>query len=535
MAASPLRRNTDWPSAAQLRKSAVKQNRPPSSLFRPPVWRLAVIWAVLAALALGLLAAVERQRLVGEFATKSATLHRAASQRADQHDAHLTSLSAILVAGGPERQDLLLEVATTILRFYPPIGSVNAVPLDPSKPSIETRPPLSGADAARVRAMAQTSSGGLQITQMTDAPDHYLLVKRSPNTQAAQYGLNLSINAQALLASDDPFWQLPSAGYSLSMPDGAVLTGITGVGGAQITKPLGSASQPLVLRTSLVIRLADILPLGKTLLVLAAVSAAFVLGVLALAQRARTRAAESRAQLSAQETRLAHASRVNALGEMASGMAHELAQPLTAILSQSQAGRHLARRGDVARLETVLDDTVAQAQRASDILDRLRRWSRPHRAAPTACALNGAVRSVEQLLALEAKAVGAQVILELSDAPVFIDADPVELEQVIFNLLRNAIDASDGARVTVRTLIADQMAVLEITDSGPGVPPELRARIFEPFVTGKPDGTGLGLALCERLVEEMGGGIVLVPQAPETTFRLSVPLSVPLSQTPEGS
>ena len=80
--------------------------------------RLVVVWAVLVALALAVLAGFERQRLVGEFTTKSATLHCLAPQRADQHDAHLTSLSAIFVAGGTARQDLLLNVAATIMRFY---------------------------------------------------------------------------------------------------------------------------------------------------------------------------------------------------------------------------------------------------------------------------------------------------------------------------------------------------------------------------------------------------------------------------------
>jgi signal transduction histidine kinase len=476
-------------------------------------------------LALGLLAGLERQRLVAEFTTKSATLHRAASQRADQHDAHLTSLSAILVAGGPARQDLLLEVAATIMRFYPRISSVNVIPLDPSQPTIETRPVLPDRDAALVRQMARQSSGTLQIAPLSSAPGHYLLIKRSPNTDAARYGLALGVDAQALIASDDPFWQIPSVSYSLSMPDGAMLTGATAANGAMFSKPLGSASQPFVLNTSLAIRLADLLPVGKALTTIATVSGLFVLALLGLGQRARTTAAESRARLSAQEVRLAHASRVNAMGEMASGMAHELAQPLTAILSQAQAGRHLARRGDVTKLSTVLDDTVLQAKRASDILDRLRRWSRPHRSAAKACALNDAVRGVEQLLALEAKAVGATVTLDLSEEPIFIDADPVELEQVIFNLMRNAIDASDAARVTVRTTTDQAGAVLEVMDTGPGVPMDLRARIFEPFVTGKPDGTGLGLALCQRLVEEMGGEITLVPEAAETTFRLFLPRS----------
>lgn len=491
----------------------------------PSLGRLLLVWGGIVLLALGLLAGVERQSLVAEFTTKSATLHRTASQRADQHDAHLTSLSAILVAGGPARQDLLLEVAVTIMRFYPRIGSVTAVPLDPLQITVETRPALSDRDAALVRQMAFQSDGALQIGRMSAVPAHYMLVKRSPNTNAARYGLALGIDAQALIASDDPFWQIPSVAYSVSMPDGTPLTGAVAANGAMFSKPLGSASQPLILRTSLAIRLADLLPLGKALSVTATVSGLFMLALLGLGQRARTTAAESRARLSAQEAQLAHASRVNAMGEMASGMAHELAQPLTAILSQAQAGRHLARRGEVDRLGAVLDDTVLQAKRASDILDRLRRWSRPHRADARACALNDAVRGVAQLLALEVRAVGAEVMLELSEEPVFIDADPVELEQVIFNLMRNAIDASDAARVTVRTTLENGDAVLEVMDTGPGVPVDLRARIFEPFVTGKPDGTGLGLALCQRLVEEMGGEIALVAEAPATTFRLTLPCS----------
>lgn len=496
-----------------------------SNQIRPSFGRLVTVWAVLLALALAVLAGSERQGLVGEFNTKSAILHRLASQRADQHDAHLTSLSAIFVAGGTTRQDLLLDVADTIMQFYPRITSVNVIPFDPPEAAIETLPSLSEEDTVLVRQMAQLSTGALQIGKMPSAPNHYLLVKRSPNTDAAQHGLALAIDAQALIATDDPYWQMPSVAYSLLTPDGATLTGAITEDGAAFSKPLGSASQPLILRTSLEIQLADLLPLGKALSVLAAVSGLFVIAVLGLAQRARTNDAENRARLSAQETRLAHASRVNALGEMASGMAHELAQPLTAILSQAQAGRHLARRGDLDRLADVLDDTVSQAQRASDILNRLRSWSRPNRTPLTACSLNDAVRSVVRLLASEVRAAGARVTLALSDAPAAIEADPVELEQVIFNLVRNALDASDAAQVTVRTSVAGDTAVLEVADKGPGVPADLQPRIFDPFVTGRTNGTGLGLALCQRLVEEMGGEIALVSEARETTFRLTLPLS----------
>lgn len=229
--------------------------------------------------------------------------------------------------------------------------------------------------------MARNSSDALQVAQMPSTPDHYMVVKRTPNTDAAQHGLALVVDARALVATDDPFWQKPSVSLRLLLPDGqAALVGQTSQEMVGFSKPLGSASQPFILQADLVIRLVDLVPPGKALIAIILVSALLTLTSLGLKQRARTKEAESRAKLSAQETRLAHASRVNAMGEMASGMAHELAQPLTAILSQAQAGRHLLRGGDVDRLNSVLDDTVAQAQRAADILGRLRRWSKPNRA-----------------------------------------------------------------------------------------------------------------------------------------------------------
>lgn len=490
------------------------------------IWRYLWFWALAVSLVLCGLALFERQSLVRELNDKSVTLHRLASQRADQHDAHLTSLSAIFVAGGVERQDLLLDVAATIMRFYPRIRSVNVIPFDPSEPVIQTLPGLAAEEASLIVEMARRSTGALQIQQMPTMPNHYLLVKRTPNSDAARHGLALAIDAGALVATDDPFWQKPSVALRLVTPDGQnALVGQLSLDEAWFSKPLGSVSQPLNFETSLAISLADVVPLGKALVATVLVTTLFFLSALGLKQRARAKDAESRAKLSAQETRLAHASRVNAMGEMASGMAHELAQPLTAILSQAQAGRHLARRGDVARLGAVLDDTVSQAQRAADILDRLRRWSKPNRTPSKSCPLHDVAQSVQRLLALVAKSKGATITLLLHDGPLFIDADPVELEQVVFNLVRNALDASDGARITIRTDVEGRTAILDVTDNGPGVSEEILTRIFEPFVTGKPDGTGLGLALCQRLIEEMNGDIALLSDAAETTFRLSLPIS----------
>lgn len=484
--------------------------------------RTGIAWTVALGLALGAAALFERRSFVSELAIQSAILHRLASQRADQHDAHLTSLVAIFVAGGVQRTDLFLDVAATITRFYPRIASVHVVPFDPEETGISTVP-IHARDADLARRLAQQSSGELQIQQMPAQPDHYMLVKRAPNTDAAEHSLALVISATALIATDDPFWQRASATRRLLTAQGDVLTGGVLAADVILAKPLSSQSQPLVLETALRISLADLLPAKMVALITALVTALFAVGAVLIGQWKRRKEAERISVLSAQEARLAHASRVNAMGEMASGMAHELAQPLTAILSQAQAGRHLARRGDVARLASVLDDTVAQAQRAADILNRLRRWSKPNRAQARPCSLSEAAQNVQQLLAREANEKGADVTLVLPDDPVTINADPVALEQIIFNLMRNALEASNEPRVTVTTHLQDGLAILDVSDSGPGIPDALRPRIFEPFVTGKTDGTGLGLALSHRLVEEMDGDIMLLPDAKQTTFRVSFP------------
>lgn len=440
--------------------------------------RISMAWAVTLGLAVGATALFERQSLVNELASQSAILHRLASQRADQHDAHLTSLSAIFVAGGGQRTDLFLDVAATIIRFYPRISSVHVVPFDPDQKGISSAANLSAQDAVLMRRLAQQSSGELQIRQMPAQPDHYVLVKRSPNSDAAEHSLALVISATALIATDDPFWQRASAARRLVTPQGDILTGGVLASDVVLAKQLGSQSQPLILETALRIARADLLPARTVALVVALVTALFAVGAVLIRQRKRRQEAERISALSAQETRLAHASRVNAMGEMASGMAHELAQPLTAILSQAQAGRHLARRGDVDRLGPILDDTVSQAQRAADILDRLRRWSKPNRTQAKPCSLNEAAQNVQRLLAQEAQDKAADVTLVLADDPVTVNADPVALEQIIFNLMRNALEASDKARVTVTTHLHDARAILDICDTGPGVPDALKPRVL---------------------------------------------------------
>jgi signal transduction histidine kinase len=495
--------------------------------FLESPFKLIVAGCLLLVASAGALAIFERHALTAELEQEATLLHRLASQRADQHDAHLTALSAIAVATGGERHDLFLDVAATIMRFYPRIDEVQLVPLDPDAATIGTGP-LDPVTAKLVRSAARASDGRIVLLAHPGRPHHYLMVKRSPNTDAARHALMLGIDAAKLLGEATSFWSRPGVALSLSLPDGHRLLGPGKMPETiRLSQTLNSASQPLRLEAGMEIGLADLFPPLRTSLTLLAVGIAWLGAIAVLRQRARTRAAIEQARISALDSRLAHASRVNALGEMASGLAHELTQPLTAILAQAQAGRRMLGHGDAEALAPVLDDTVTQARRASAILERFRNWSRPQPMPASACALREIVRNVRALLAPQAAMHGARLAFDIPDEPVCVIADAIEMEQVVFNLVRNAIEATAGRRDAGRIVVTLRQdggqTVLEVADNGPGIAEDLRPRLFTPFTTTRPDGTGLGLALSQRLVERAGGEITLVDGGPGATFRVILP------------
>ena len=483
-------------------------------------------WLVLTVAGLLLAAVVERNRLASEFDNEATVLHRLLSQRADQHDAHLTALSALASADGGTRPDLFLQVAATIIRFYPRIVAVDLVALAAPGDVETTRPGLSAEQIAVLREAALASDGRLGLRAAPWAPGRYLLVKRSPNTDDARFALAMEVDGAALMDVSSAFWARPSVGWSLLLPDGTPLAGAGRISAPDFEKPLGSQSQPLVLQAEFSPWPKDLLPVDR----LAAITVLITLGylglVLGLGQYARARRAERQAYLSAQEARLAHASRVNALGEMASGIAHELTQPLTAILSQAQAARHLSRRGDLGALEPSIQGIADQAKRAAAILERLRNWTVPAQDADLVGELGTALQNVRLLLQPEATHRGVALNFDTVSPPVAIRGDQVELEQIVFNLVRNAIEAAagqEGGAVSVTVRQSGQQVICDVTDTGPGVADDLRDRLFEPFVTGRAGGTGLGLSLCQRLAERMGGEVELVTAQP-ALFRLRLPV-----------
>ncbi len=352
------------------------------------------------------------------------------------------------------------------------------------------------------------------------------MIKRSPNSDTAKYALALTIDGTELLKTDSAFWG-SYIQYSLNLPDGNIIAGSLQNNAPKFSSKLGSVSQPLTLQIWSLPAGAGVLPWQKIIITLLFVTLCYVILLATLRQILRRRKAENKAFLSAQETRLAHAFRVNALGEMASGLAHELTQPLTAILSQSQAGKHLANRGDASSLIPVLESTITQAKRASAILERMRRWTKPTQGEVTQSSLADAAKVVQALLKPEAEKQLTKLVFNFNEAEeALIRADSVELEQVVFNRIRNALDVVEGAehpKVEVTISRQDEWVFLNVEDNGVGIPDNIRDRLFEPFITNKLEGTGLGLALCQRLVDNMGGEISFDERKGYTVFSTKFP------------
>lgn len=485
------------------------------------------VWVISGLAYLYYTAVTQRALIETELERETGTLHRIVSQRADQHDAHLTSLSALAISGETPQIDLVLQVAGAIQRFYPRVTEIDLVSLRPDLPSISTR--TSSNDVTEIRsvgrAAAAHSSGKFELLPSPVSAGRYLIVKRSPNTDAARFGLIIEVDAKVLAKTESPFWKKPGVSVALLLPDGNLLVGDSIEGsypaaGSVFTqwlttrRELGSRTQPLILATKFVYGPGDLFPVERVIIGLMIIGGILATLAIVIKLVSKTRSAEQRARLGEQDARIAHASRVNALGEIASGMAHELNQPLTAILSQSQAGVRLIARHDTDPLviEKILKNNITQSKRAADIIVRLREWTRTTPPVSVPQDVNRCIENVLFLLGSDARQLGIELTVQTDSADPQVLGDSVEIEQVLFNLVRNAMEAlgrvsAGGKRICVSSYISGQRVVLAVTDNGPGIDPKMREKLFEPFATGKEKGMGLGLVLCERIVERMNGDI----------------------------
>jgi two-component system, LuxR family, sensor kinase FixL len=237
---------------------------------------------------------------------------------------------------------------------------------------------------------------------------------------------------------------------------------------------------------------------------------------LVLRDIASRRRAEASAR--AHESELAHVSRLSLAGEMASALAHELNQPLTAIAAYGRGCLRLLRQPapDPRLLREGLEQVVGQAERAGDIISRLREFVTTGATQRSVVAVATLVESAVALAGIEAAQNGIEILVQIEPDLRPVLADRIQIEQVLLNLLRNGMEAILGSGATERVLSiaarrASPLAIeIAVADSGPGVPAEFATQLFEPFVTTKPLGMGLGLPISRSIVEAHEGRLRLV-------------------------
>jgi signal transduction histidine kinase/integral membrane sensor domain MASE1 len=223
-----------------------------------------------------------------------------------------------------------------------------------------------------------------------------------------------------------------------------------------------------------------------------------------------------RAELEAQRSRqeLAHFTRVSTIGELTASLAHELNQPLTGILANAQAALRFLDTAppDLPEIRDILTDIVNDDKRAAEVIRRLRGLLRKEEVRFRLLELNALIRDVAKLLSSDAIIRHIAVRLELVPEPVFVNGDGVQLQQVVLNLLLNAMEAmaesaEDGGRaITVRTECTEARAVhVSVRDAGTGFRKGTQHLVFEPFYTTKPSGMGMGLAISKSIIEAHGG------------------------------
>jgi two-component system sensor kinase FixL len=241
---------------------------------------------------------------------------------------------------------------------------------------------------------------------------------------------------------------------------------------------------------------------------------------------------ETETRLQELQSELVHVSRLTALGEMASALAHELNQPLSAIANYLQGSGDLLDREPVPKekLKGALQKATDQTIRAGEIIRRLRDFVARGEADRQVESLPKLIEEASALALVGAKEHGISVRYAMDPAVDLVLADRVQIQQVVLNLIRNAIDAMEGTlerrlTIAVRRLREDQ-AEISVADTGPGISPEIADQLFQPFVTTKRTGMGVGLSISRTIIEAHGGRL-RAGSNPEggATFTFTLPMA----------
>jgi len=239
---------------------------------------------------------------------------------------------------------------------------------------------------------------------------------------------------------------------------------------------------------------------------------------------------EVEARLQELQSELVHISRLTALGEMASALAHELNQPLSAIANYLKGSRRLLQdRTDEqsAMVREAMDKAAEQSLRAGDIIRRLRDFVARGETERRIESLKKLLEEASALALVGTRDRGVRVVYRFDPGLDLVLVDKVQIQQVILNLVRNAIEAmeqSDRRELTIATeRDPDGMAAVKVSDTGTGISPDVASQLFQPFITTKPHGLGVGLSISRTIVESHGGRITVGPNPQGgTIFRFTV-------------
>jgi signal transduction histidine kinase len=245
--------------------------------------------------------------------------------------------------------------------------------------------------------------------------------------------------------------------------------------------------------------------------------------------RERNKAIEQSVALREQ---LAHVARVGTLGEMAAGLAHELNQPLTAMHFEAVAALELPGGESADGMRQALGTIADQSLRAGEIVKRMRTFARRGDAKREAMELAPVIREVLALVAHDLRLNGITTAESFADVPAVL-ADRLDIQQVLVNLIRNAIEAMTftalrDRRLTIELRETDGRVRVSVGDSGRGIDPDIKPRLFHPFQSTKPAGMGIGLSICQTLIEAHGGRMgVAAATGRGAVFFFELPLAAP--------
>jgi len=227
---------------------------------------------------------------------------------------------------------------------------------------------------------------------------------------------------------------------------------------------------------------------------------------------------------------LVHISRLSAMGQLSSSLAHELNQPLTAIMSYAEAARLLLDAGGEAglpRVKVFLGKMAEQAERAGQIIRRLRNFVEKGPVERSQEELNKVVIEASNLATTGARVDGIRVEFDLAENLPVISIDKIQIQQVIVNLVRNAVEVLRNAEIrtlTIQTIGRPMYQEVVVRDTGPGIDPTIVEKLFTPFVTTKEDGMGIGLSISQSIIEAHGGRLWAEPNpGGGAVFRMQLP------------